>query len=99
MKQSKIWGVEEVGGASAVASAEAGDGGKASLLQDVGDAAFQALVGFGPDDFGKVRPLQQVVDVPVELFVATEVAVDSGGDAVQGGADVGVGVCGKVDCA
>lgn len=93
------WGVEEVGGAAAVAGAEFGDGGQALVSEGVGDAAFEAFVGESPDDFGELALLNQVVDVPVEFLFVVEVAAHAGAEAVEGGADIGIGTGGEVDCA
>ena len=48
----RVRGVKEVGGAAAVAGAEAWYRGQALLLEGVGDAAFESFVGEGPEDFG-----------------------------------------------
>ena len=45
--------MEEVGGAFAIAGAEAWHGTKALLSETVGDAALQPLVGKPPGDFGQ----------------------------------------------
>ncbi len=69
------------------------------LLEGVGDSAFESFVGEGPDDFGELAVLQEIVDVPVEFLATTEVAADPGPKAAQRGADVGVAACVEVNCA
>ena len=88
-----------MGGAFAVAGAEAFGGGQALLPEDVGDSAFKAFFGKRPDHFGEPAFLQQIIDVPAQFFASAHVAPYPGGETAQGGADVGVIPRGKVDCA
>ena len=87
-QRSSGWGKEEVGGAFAIAGAEAWHGTKALLSQTVGDAALQPLVGKPPGDFGQAGFLQQVVHVPVQFLATSEVPAYPGRDATEGRAYV-----------
>ena len=88
-----------MGGAAAVAGPEVGHKAESLMPEGFCDAAFESFVREGPDDFGELAMLQEIVDVPMELLMPTEVAVDPGRNAAQGGADIGVAAIGEVDCA